>query len=169
MTLQILAPFNDELLTFDRVNNRYELTMSMAKTIINGNPFKDDAVLKQRLKKNSLVVYNYIYSRGNSYNNKYTQFILNNTKQGRAFIYQCLESQIMADALSGYNDLGDQNLIDLNRNQTINREKVVVSQVSVNTQMLIENSQADLCGYNVLCQIAYNIPSIDKELGEDAD
>lgn len=166
MSLKILEPFSDELLKYDFTTNRYELTMSITKTLI-GNPFKDDAVLQQRIKKNSLVVYNYIYSRGNSHNKKYTEFILNNTKQGRLFIYKCLESQIMADALSGYNDLGDQNLIDLNKGQVVDRNKIIESQVSVNTQLLIENSQADLCGYNVLCLIAYNIPEIDRELSDD--
>lgn len=163
MTLKILEPFNDDLLEYDKPNEVYVLTLSIAHTLI-GNVFKDDNELQRRLKLNSIIVYNYIYNHGNTNNKKYTRFILNNTEQGRKFIYRCLESQIIADAKSGYNDLGSENLVDMNSGNVIDRNKIRENLVSVNTEEIIINSKADLSGYNVICQMPYYIPEIDKEL-----
>ncbi len=164
-TLKIIEPFEDDALKFDKVNDRYELTLSYVITII-GNVFKDTNELQRRIKLNSMIVYNYIYNHGNTNNKKYTRFILNHTKQGRHFILQCLESQMIADAKSGYNDLGSENLIDIASGNAIDREKIRENLVSVNTEEIIVNSKADLCGYNVICQVPYYIPYIDKEIGE---
>ncbi len=163
MTLKILEPFNDDLLEYDKANEVYVLTLSIAYTLI-GNVFKDDKELQRRLKLNSIIVYNYIYNHGNTNNKKYTRFILNNTEQGRKFIYRCLESQIIADAKSGYNDLGSENLVDMQSGNVIDRNKIRENLVSVNTEEIIINSKADLSGYNVICQMPYYIPEIDKEL-----
>lgn len=165
MILKIIEPFNDELLEYDKINEVYILSMSIAKTIV-GNVYKDDDELKRRLKLNSIIVYNFIYNHGNTNNKKYTRFMLNNTECGRKFIYRCLESQIIADSKSGYNDLGSENLVDMASGHTIDRNKIRQNLVSVNTEEIIVNSKADLCGYNVICQMPYYIPEIEKELNK---
>ena len=162
-TLKIIEPFEDDALKFDKVNDRYELTISYTTNLVK-NPYTDTEEMQRRIKLNSMIVYNYIYNHGNTNNKKYTRFILNHTEQGRKFILQCLESQIIADSKSGLNDLGSENLVDMNNGSIIDRDKIRENLVSVNTEELIVNSKADLCGYNVICQMPYYLPQIDKEL-----
>lgn len=163
MGLKIIEIKNDERLEYDDYNEMYVLTLSEAHLIV-GNAYRDDNELKRRTLLNSIIVYNYIYNRGNTNNKKYTRFILNNTEQGRKFIFKCLQSQIMADAKSGYNDLGSENLIDMSNGSVISRDKVRENLVSVNTEELIVNSKADLCGYSVLNPMPYYLPEIDGEI-----
>lgn len=164
-TLKIIEPFDDDALKFDKVNDRYELTISYTTNLVK-NPYTDTNEMQRRIKLNSMIVYNYIYNHGNTNNKKYTRFILNHTEQGRKFILQCLESQIIADSKSGLNDLGSENLVDMNNGNIIDRDKIRENLVSVNTEELIVNSKADLCGYNVICQMPYYLPQIDKELNK---
>ncbi len=163
--LKIKKAFSDDALTFDKVNQKYELSLAYTINLV-GNVFKDTGEMVRRIKLNSMVVYNYIYNHGNTNNKKYTRFILNNTEQGRAFIKECLESQMIADAKNGYNDLGSENLVDIANNNAIKRETIRENLVSVNTEELIVNSKADLCGYNVLNPMAYYLPELEKELEE---
>lgn len=161
--LKFVKPYDDDALKFDKVNDRYELTISYTTNLVQ-NPYTDTSEMERRIKLNSMIVYNYIYNHGNTCNKKYTRFILNHTIQGRKFILQCLESQIIADSKSGLNDLGSENLVDMASGNVIDREKIRENLVSVNTEELIVNSKADLCGYNVICQMPYFLPEIDKEL-----
>lgn len=159
-SLKIIETYNDEYLEYDKVHQEYELTLSIAKTYV-GNVYKDDNELKRRIKLNSMIVYNYIYNHGNTNNKKYTRFILNRTEQGRNFILRCLESQLIADSKSGYNDLGSENLIDVATGNVIDREKIRQNLVSVNTEELIVNSKADLCGYSVINPYPYYLPELE--------
>lgn len=163
--LTIIKPYNDDELYFDKVNQKYELSIAYVTNLI-GNVFRDTGEMQRRIKLNSMIVYNYIYNHGNTNNKKYTRFILNNTKQGRHFIFECLESQILADAKSGYNDLGSENIVDIANGHALSRERIRENLVSVNTEELIVNSKADLCGYNVLNPIPYFLPELDKELNK---
>lgn len=162
-SLTIKKSYNDDALFFDKVNQKYELTLAYTINLV-GNVFKDTGEMQRRIKLNSMVVYNYIYNHGNTNNKKYTRYILNNTEQGRLFIKNCLESQMIADAKNGYNDLGSENIVDIASGDAMNRERIRENLVSVNTEELIVNSKADLCGYNVLNPIPYFLPEIDKEL-----
>lgn len=162
-SLTIKKSYNDDVLFFDKVNQKYELTLAYTINLV-GNVFKDTGEMQRRIKLNSMVVYNYIYNHGNTNNKKYTRYILNNTEQGRLFIKNCLESQMIADAKNGYNDLGSENIVDIASGDAMNRERIRENLVSVNTEELIVNSKADLCGYNVLNPIPYFLPEIDKEL-----
>ncbi len=167
MILKIEKPFDDEYLKYDEINEMYELNISICKTLV-GNVYRDDEEMTRRIKLNSLIVYNFIYNHGNTSNKRYTKFILNNTKQGRKFIYKCLQSQIMADAKSGYNDLGSENLVDLATGSVIDRQKIKDNLISVNTEEIIANSKADLCGYSVTNPFSYGfISDLEKEINDD--
>ena len=159
-SLKIIETYNDECLEYDKVNKMYELTLSIAKTYV-GNVYKDDNELKRRIKLNSMIVYNYIYNHGNTNNKKYTRVILNRTEQGRSFILSVLTTQLIADSKSGYNDLGSENLVDLSNGSIIDREKIRQNLVSVNTEELIVNSKADLCGYSVINPYPYYMPELE--------
>lgn len=159
--LEIIETYNDEHMEFNEMLGEYILTIAIAKEIV-GNVYRDDGELKRRLRLNSNIVYNYIYNRGNTNNKKYTKIILNRTKEGRKFIFRCLESQLIADSKSGYNDLGSENLIDIANGNVIDREKVRANLVSINTEEMIVNSKADLCGYSVLNPYNYYLTELDK-------
>lgn len=158
--LKIIETYNDEYLEYDEVQEMYELTLSIAKTYV-GNVYKDDNELKRRIKLNSMIVYNYIYNHGHTNNKKYTKVILNKTEQGRKFILKCLTTQLIADSKSGYNDLGSENLVDSASGHTIDRERIRENLVSVNTEELIVNSKADLCGYSVINSYPYYLPELE--------
>ena len=161
MELEFIKFFNDEKLEYNEFTRQYQLTLNAIREIV-GNAFKNDLIAKNRSVLNSANVYSFIYNRGCTANKRYTELIINHTKQGRALIYQCLMYQIMADSQNGYNDIVNQNPIDFGSGSIINREEIRKNKVAVNVEDLVDNSQAYLCGYNVVCQIPYYLPRLNE-------
>lgn len=153
MKLSIKQPYNDDKLKYDEKTHRYELTIDEVKNNFTIS-FADDNVLLQRIKKNSRAVYSYIYAVGNPINRKLVEKLLNNTEEGRNFIYDALFSQIEADLTTGFNSLVDQPRINLKTGAVIPEEEFVLSLVSVPTRMILENSEYYV-GLNVLYRATY--------------
>lgn len=167
MELEIIEIYNDDQLEWNSTTKQYRLTLNAIREIV-GNAFRNDEVARQRSILNSANVYSYIYNRGATANKKYTEFIINHTKQGRELIFQALMYQIMADSQNGYNDIVNQNPIDFGNGSVIDREQIRRNKVAINVEDLLDNSQAYLCGYNVLCQIPYSFPNIDRYLKNES-
>ena len=157
-------PYNDDNMTYDSIFHRYILTINIAKQYV-GNAYADDGILSRRLKEISQNVYDYIYTRGNTNNKKYTRAILNATANGRNLIMEVMLAQLSADSQNGYNDIVKQNTIDFTNGNVIDRNKIIENQVCVACQTLIENSSADLDGYQIVCQMSYYIPQIENIIG----
>ena len=148
MTLKFTQPYNDNKLVYDEKTHRYELTIEEIKNNFTIT-YNDDAVLTQRIKKNSRAVYHYIYAVGNTANRKIVEKLINNTEEGRQYIYDALFSQIEADLTTGFNSLVDQPRINLKTGSVIPEGEFVESLVSTPTKMILENSEYYV-GLNVL-------------------
>lgn len=98
-----IEPYSDEKMLYNTDTNQYELQLAWVKDNF-GNPFVDDNVLSQRIKRNTRKVYNYIFSHGYSGNRKAITAIINHTEEYRQYIYDALFSQMEADLASGFND-----------------------------------------------------------------
>lgn len=99
-----IEPYSDGKMLYNEENKRYELTSDYVKNNFEV-PF-DDEVLKKRIKKNSRVVYNHLYSISNSGNRYLIEWLISHTDEYRTFIFDCLVAQIESDLASGYNDNG---------------------------------------------------------------
>lgn len=129
-----IEPYSDEKMLYNETTKQYELQSAWVKSQF-GNPFADDNVLDQRIKRNTRKVYNYIFSHGYSGNRKAITAIINHTEEYRQFIYDALFSQMEADLASGYNDQ------DLYVGKTKDeRELQQLNQVSVNTENILKSS-----------------------------
>lgn len=146
--MDFIKPYNDTLLEWNEETQKYRLTLAAIKNLV-GNAYKDDQVATKRSILTSLNIYTYIYNLGATPNKVYTEFIINYTKQGRSFIYECLMAQILADSESGYNDISNSNGIDFTNGSIISREEIRKNKVCVNAEDLILNSASRLEGYNV--------------------
>lgn len=144
------TPFNDNELFFNNDTGRYELTLQCVKNNFDVS-FADDNVLQKRITKNSRKIYNFIYYRAYSHNKSIIEFCLNKTEQGRKFLKNVLLEQIEADLLSGYNDLSSQPNINVGSGLVIDRYKLAESQVSVDTELLIDDNSTYF-GFNILYQ-----------------
>lgn len=167
MELELIETISNEQLEWNALTRQYRLTLNAIREIV-GNAYKNDEVARQRSILNSANVYSYIYNRGCTANKKYTEFIINRTKQGKELIFQALMYQILADAQNGYNDIPNQNPIDFSNGSTIDREQIRKNKVAVNVEDLLDNSQAYLNGYNVLSQLPYYLPTIDSILKNES-
>ena len=78
--MEKIQPYSDEKMLYNEDTKQYELQAAWVKANF-GNVFKDDAVLGQRIKRNTRKVYNYIFSRGYSGNRKTTTAIINHTEE----------------------------------------------------------------------------------------
>lgn len=103
--MNIIEPYNDDKLVFNEKTNQYELDMAWVKENF-GNPFSDDGTLTLRIKRNTRVVYDYLFSHAFSGNRKIITAIINHTKEYREYIHDALFRQMEADCNSGYNDNG---------------------------------------------------------------
>lgn len=151
--MKTLLHFNDDKLIFNEKTKQYELTLQVVKNSFDVD-FNDDGVLQRRISKNSRNIYNYIYSHSYSGNRKLTEFFINETIDGRNFIFDALMSQMEADIESGYNSLVDQPTIDFKSGSVINRNEVIKNQVSVATENILLNSMGYF-GFNVVYAAPY--------------
>lgn len=103
-SLKIISHHDDDNLFYNEKTGRYELTIQYCKDNFDST-FKDDAVLKRRIKLNSQVVYNYIALHVATVNKPVVAFLLNKTQEGRDFLLELLSAQMYADIQTGYNDL----------------------------------------------------------------
>lgn len=164
--LTITQPHSDERLVWDSLTKKYKLNKGYILNLLGGNPYQDDGKLERRNLQNSRLIYSYILTRGNSMNQKYNEFILNSTQEGRDLLCDVLTSQIIADTETGYNDLIKQVPINFTNFTSVSRRTIIENSICVEAQMILENSQARLGGYNIMSQIRYSIPEIDREIEE---
>ena len=132
--MEKITPYSDEKMLYNEITKQYELTIALVKGAV-GNPFADDNVLEQRIKRNTRKVYDYIFSHSYSGNRKIILAIINHTKEYREFIFDALYSQMESDLASGYNDQ------DLYLPKTKDdRNMQHLNQVSVGTENILKSS-----------------------------
>ena len=147
--MEKITPYSDEKMLYNEQTLQYELQLAWVKNNF-GNPYVDDNVLEQRIKRNTRKVYNYIFSHGYSGNRKAITAIINHTEEYRQFIYDALFSQMESDLASGYNDQ------DLYVAKTKDdRELQQLNQVSMNTENILKSSNG-YGGINLLYAGAFN-------------
>lgn len=140
INLKKINPYNDEKLTWNENAKQYELAFEFCKEEYPEN-FRDDDVLKARIKKNSRLVYRFIISRVNQRNRNIVDLLLSRTEQGREFIFKMLSTQFEADVETGYNDLADTPAINVANGQILPREEIKRNEVSVATEDEFDNNQ----------------------------
>ncbi len=132
--MEKIMPYSDEKMLYNETTKQYELQLAWVKSNF-GNPFADDGVLEQRIKRNTRKVYNYIFSHGYSGNRKAITAIINHTNEYREYIYDALFSEMEADLASGYND---QDLYVARSKD--DRDLQFANQVSVGTENILKSS-----------------------------
>ena len=144
----IQKPISDEVMKFNEMSGRYELTIEYVKDNF-AITFQNDKVLKERIKKTTRKIYNVIYARSNTANKGVIDFMLHRTLQGRVFIHDLLFEQIEADLQSGYNDLSSMPAINYANGQIIPREEQIRNQISVDTEQILDRSE-EYFGINIM-------------------
>lgn len=138
--MEKIRPHSDDKMLYNEKTKKYELTLSYVKGEY-GNPFGDDKKLRSRIVRNTQKVYNYIFSHTHALNINWVYSFINETEEYREWIFQALDSQIMADLASGYND---------NTLYVEDRRTQYMNQVSVDTENILKASQG-YGGINLLC------------------
>lgn len=149
-TLTFITPYSDEALKWDATAGRYELTCEWVKANL-GNPFKDDATLCRRIKKNSRKIYNYIFFRSFSGNAKAVKDVITYTKEAREWLFEVLTTEMEADCDSGYNDISQAPAINTANGQSIDRNLLWLNTISVDTEQAILSCTKYL-GINIMSQ-----------------
>lgn len=149
----IQKPISDEVMKFNEMSGRYELTMEYVKDNF-AITFQNDKVLKERIKKTTRKIYNVIYARSNTANKGVIDFMLHRTLQGRVFIHDLLFEQIEADLQSGFNDLSSMPAINYANGQIIPREEQIRNQISVDTEQILDRSE-EYFGINIMYASAF--------------
>jgi len=152
-SLHYIQPYDNSELVWDAKIKKYRLTKEYVKDNFDIT-FRDDATLDRRIKKNSNKVYTYIINRCYSGNRLVVDRLLNYTQEGRDFILQVLTSQIEADLETGFNDLTLQPSVNVANGQSIDRNILLANQVSVDTELLVDNN-ANNFGFNLFLQTAF--------------
>lgn len=147
--LTIINHYDDENLTWNKNTGRYELTLQYCKDNFE-TTYKNDNVLKNRIKLNSQVVYNYLNFHVATVNKSVVSFLLNRTQEGRDFILELLSAQQYADIQSGYNDLLFQPAINFN-GQDKDRNQIRLNSLCVAAEQVLDNS-ADYFGIRITYQ-----------------
>lgn len=151
--LNFIKPYDDDKLHYNKDSGVYELTQEFVKKEYDNN-WNDDKVIERRIKQNSRIVYDFIYSSGYSGNRRISKMLLNKTKEGRDFIFECLKAQYDADNENGYNDLSKQTPIDLVGGKNVNRDDIRANIISVGTEMIIDESSSYF-GISIIYQGPY--------------
>lgn len=146
MKITVAQPYNNNDLVFNEETGRYELTMEYVKANFEIT-FKDDGILQKRITKNSRRIYNYLYSRGYSFNNPIITFFLNKTENGRRFLVDVLSSQMEADLLTSFNDLGITPAVTSNA-QMLDRNQMRANLVCVDVEEMVDNNN-EYFGFNL--------------------
>ena len=148
MEYKFKKPYNDEKLVWNEQTNRYELTIEYVSNLFD-NTFKDTGVLAKRITKNSRKIYNFIYARANSHNKEIIDFVLNNSENGRNFLIAVLTEQIEADLETGFNDLSSIPAVNTATGQVIDRNQLVLNQISVDAEQIVQSS-ANYFGFSII-------------------
>lgn len=144
----IKKPISDEVMVFNEMSGRYELTMQYVKDNFTIT-FANDKILEERIKKTTRKIYNVIYARSNTANKGVIDFMLHRTQQGRVFIHDLLYEQIEADLQTGYNDISSMPAINYAKGQVIPREEQIRNQISVDTEQILDRSE-EYFGINIM-------------------
>lgn len=139
--LTAITPYDDDKLIWNETTNQYELAFQFCKDEFDDN-FRDDEILKKRIKKNTRIIYRFITNRMNSYNRLLGLRIINRTEEGRNFIFEMLRTQFESDVDSGYNDLTNAPAVNLANGQVLPREEILRNEVSVATEQVWDSNQA---------------------------
>lgn len=141
--MEKIQPYSDEKMLYNEKLQQYELQLSWVKNLFD-NPFTDDAVLENRIKKNTRKILNYIFSHSYSANRKTIIALILKTEEYRDWFYDALISQMESDLASGFND----NDLYVAKSQS-ERETQYLNQVSISTENILENSKG-YGGINIL-------------------
>lgn len=141
--MTLIEAKTDEEMEFE--GGRYHLTKKFIKDRVDGSEnVIDDGKLMKRSRKNSRLVYAYIMGHCHSSNWKTVQFLINGTQEGKDLIKEALATQLEADLLSGYNDLGT-----MPADEKTKRDDIRENQITVETEQILESSVSAL-GVNIL-------------------
>ena len=147
--LIIKKHYTDDKMVYNEITGQYELALNYVKSLFQIT-FKDDTTLQKRIPKNSRKIYNFIFYRSYSSNSRVINFLLNETENGRKFLFDVLSEQMEADLQTGYNDLSNQPAVNVANGQAIDRNVLANNQISVDTEQVIENSASYFGGINLL-------------------
>ena len=136
-----ITPYSDNKMVWNADTEQYELAFEFCKSEYADN-FRDDETLKNRIKKNTRIIYRFITSRVNQYNREVVNAVLRKSEEGRKFIFDLLSTQFESDVDSGYNDLSMSPAINLANGQILPREEIARNTVSVATEQVWDNNQA---------------------------
>lgn len=139
---------DENILEWNAINQRWQLTMQYAKTLCDAMTYKNDSVLKQRIKKTSTRVYNYIVSHSNTVNRSVIDFLLNKTEQGQRFLIEVLTAQLEADMEYGYNEIAIIPTINTATGQVGDRDQYRLNTISIECEQIIDDS-AKYFGFNI--------------------
>lgn len=146
-TLTVIKPYSDNTLNYNETTEQYELTSSYCKDAYD-HTFKNDEILQRRIEKNSDKIYDFIFSRVCTANNRVVRKIINETREGREFVRKLLSYQMEADTQTAYNDLTQQPAVNVANGQVIPREELLRNQVTVDVEQLLNNN-ARYLGINI--------------------
>ena len=149
LNLNIIQPYNDDVLEFNEDTMRYQLKLAYVKTLRDVMPYKTDRMAQDRIKKTSLRIYNWIVNNSNSANRPVIYFLLNKTEQGRKFLIEVLSSQMEADMDYGYNDLVVRPALNAATGQLGDRDLLKLNTISVEAEEIIDDS-VSYFGFNLV-------------------
>ena len=140
--LVIIEPRDDENLEFNKITGKYQLTLKYVKNLFEGAavPFKNDGITKKRIRDTSSLIYSYLHTHCYSANRLAVNLLLNRTEAGRQFLLDVLTSQFLSDAEYASNDIVRRPTLNSQSNTILNRDEVRVNAISIETEMLIEDS-----------------------------
>jgi len=148
MTMTLIEAKSDNEMEFE--NGRYHLAKAFIKVNVEGSEnVLDDGKLMRRSRKNSRLVYAYIMGHCNTANWKTVHFLLTRTEEGKNLLKEALITQLEADLLSGYNDLGN-----MPTDQQNKRDDIRDSQITIETEQILESSVSAL-GVNILSMVPF--------------
>lgn len=154
-TLEIInRTYNDDVLEWNENTDRYQLTLAYVKTLRDVIPYRTDRITKDRIKKTSLRVYNYIAAHSHTANRQVVNFLLNKTENGRKFLIEVLTAQMEADMDYAYNDLLVRPVINATDGKEGNRDVFMLNAISIETEMII-NDSVNYFGVNICYLGAY--------------
>ena len=151
--LNKLIEKSNQTVEWDETTKQYRLTLAYCKDAFDSN-FRDDEVLRRRIKKNSSIIYRWIHNHIHSRNRTVVDFVLNNTVEGRELITNMLTAQMEADIETAYNDLSSTPAVNVSSGQVIDRNELRRNQICVDAEQEFENS-ADYVGFNLGYQAMY--------------
>ena len=139
---------DENVLRWNSNTNRWQLTLSYVKALRDPFPYKNDAIIEQRIKQNSIRVYQYIVAHSHTVNRQVIDFLLNKTENGQRFLIDALTAQMEADMEYGYNDLMVRPVINAQTGQEGDRNNFRRNAISLECESIIDDSAAYF-GFNI--------------------